>query len=190
MGYSQAGEHHVKQNEATRLNTGTLAMLLIVAVAVAAAAVSWWFHVRTTNRALALWGADRVQLIQLGSQVSLAQLGPDESAGVLLPDIDWQTIAWRDISHARGLIHLRQALVENRSFAWGKSDPVPRDDATIPWRYALRFGNGQSQMTVVLNETCDWMLIPADGRRLSTEPIASGLVTFFTEQFAGPTTDE
>jgi len=181
----------VKRDDATRLNTGTLAMLLIVAVAVAAASFSWWFRARATSRALALWGAKRVELIQTGQRVSLARFGrADQPSGVPLQDVDWQNIAWRDISHARGLIHLRQALVEDRSFAWEKSGPAPNDDETILWRYALRFGDGQSQMTVVLSDTCDWLLIPADGRRVSTEPIATGLTTFFAEQFDEPAPDE
>ena len=106
--------------------SGKLVIVSIVVLALGAAYFSWWYRIQATDRALAMWGVDRAGLIQRGKQVQALRLSPraasdDQPAGEVI-EVEGQTLLvaeQQDISAARGLLHLRQALLENRSYDAG-----------------------------------------------------------------------
>jgi hypothetical protein len=162
-------------------NTGTLLVAGIFVVALLAAGASWWFRFAATHRAVQFWGPEAAGLIRDAPVVELIVRADDT---LLITDN-------RDISHARGLVHLRNALLEDHSFAWPPRDDVP--DAN--WEWALAFSDPSRAAKVMIRFSSDCRLAsrvvldpgPSTGaddqsaRAISCEPIADGLRTFLAE---------
>lgn len=171
---------------------GKLIILLMLGTAVAMAGFAWTFQYMRGREVLRLWGADAAQLIRVdASEIELLVLSPaaetaaaDAAANATL-DVAGQTlhVAQRvDISKARGLIHARQALIEDASFDW----KLARGDCTPDWRYALEFRAGDRRAVIAIDMHCSRVrLLPGD-REASIAPIAEGLEKFIVEQLAPP----
>jgi hypothetical protein len=146
--------------------SGKLVILAILAVAVVAAGTSWWFRYKATRRAAEFWGAEGSQLIRDAPVVLLGRRG--------------QTA---DISQARGLTHLRNALLEDRSFNWDSTTFGKMDN---DWAWALTFHDAASNKTLTIAVFNDFRCIAPfemnEGvRPISCEPIAAGLREMFAE---------
>lgn len=114
--------------------------LLLLAVALAAFAV--WFQWRQTRRCLRFYGPVAARSIQAAPRVELWRLAVDPATGRLV------AADRRDISKARGLVHLRRGLVEDANFAW-----EPTDAGRLPvtaWDIALAFFDETAGRPVVL----------------------------------------
>ena len=72
---------NVTNQSQPRRISGTLVIVGIVVLALGAASLSWWYRVQATDRALAMWGADRARLIQRGEQVQVLRLSPCAARG-------------------------------------------------------------------------------------------------------------
>jgi hypothetical protein len=162
-------------------SSGKLAILSILALAFAAATASWWFRYTVTHRAAEFWGPQAAQLIRDAPYVKLYQVDPPvpfpQSSRDAAELIDQG--AAHDASQARGLIHLRNALLQDRSYDW---PPQPLDP-NAQWQWALRFGSGPSSGSAILWFSPDWKYVAQSGRNevLSCQPIAGGLNEFFGE---------
>ena len=79
----------------------------------------------------------------------------------------------RDISNAPGLLHLRNALLEDRSFKW----PAEYVDPDASWRWALVFRNQSGDTATLLSRErlAIRRYASTDEYILSCEPIAAGL---------------
>ena len=85
------------------------------------------------------------------------------------------------VSSARGLLHMRNALLEDRSFQWNR-DQTPSHDQ-VQWRWILVFMSPQGGESVYLSTDCDY-LMKDDFRVLSCQPIAAGLAEMVDEMVA------
>ena len=171
-------------------NSGKLLILAMLLVGLLAAGTSWWFRYSATHRAAKFWGPQAARLIRESPKVELLQLelgggGHSVSGTLRLADEASNVLAARDVSTARGMTHLRTALLENRSF---DSFRKPADQAP-KWRWALRF-HDHSSATILFNEDCTATTAypseasrnhPSDGVIASCEPIAAGLREVFAE---------
>jgi hypothetical protein len=169
--------------------SGKLVILAIVAVALAAAGTSWWFRYRATSQAAQFWGTHRVRLIRDASIVELCAVSelPDKEEWVRLKRTDQLKQIDRrakDITGARGLTHLRNALLEDRSFDWeGPESRVPER-----WGYILIFREqrtARASTYVMFSEDATMVTgsHPPTWRVLSCKPIAAGLREMFAELF-------
>jgi hypothetical protein len=166
--------------------TGKYLIIGVFAVALTAAAMSWWIRYDTTHRAAEFWGAEASTLIRDAPHVSLV-VNPQKSDKKII-----------DVSHARGLLHLRSALLEDHSFVWTeaeKSKPHLNDDLSHWW---LIFSDPTSQRIVFIgfSEDCGQAIRITpnahgmqEGTTLSTEPIAAGVREMFAEFSAMPATN-
>ena len=187
--------------------SGKIVIVTIVVLALGAASFSWWFRVQATDRALALWGADRARLIQRGERVQALRFSSraahDDGSVDNEPDgngpageaimVGGQTLLvteQKDISAARGLVHLRQALIEDRSF--DLSSPSDQEKARVQenseWAFGLRFTDGRSAVLLLFARGFEQMAVVEDGQvesviSVAKDPTAAGLATFFAEQF-------
>lgn len=131
-----------------RIGNGRLGSWLvagIVAVAAALAAFALWFQWQQTRRCLAVYGPEAAGHIQSADRVELWELDPQVAIGRIEP------LERRDISAAKGLVHLRRGLVEDANFAW-TNDPVAHA-STRSWRAAIAFiptAAGDGDGTVLL----------------------------------------
>lgn len=103
----------------------------IVLLAAALAAFAVWFQWHQTRRCLALHGPERARAIQTAPRVELWRLVVEPQAGRPM------VMERQDISHARGLVHLRRGLVEDANFEW-THPPGDRLPAAA-WDEALAF---------------------------------------------------
>jgi hypothetical protein len=178
-------------------NSGKLVILGILGVALASAAASWWFRYSATHWAARFWGPETVRLIRDAPIVQFIELRrattsdeQDPMHGTLWFDGNqhFQVVSRRDISHAPGLLHLRNALLEDRSYI----EATDYGLLSIDWRWGLSFvGSGAgSPRTIWFSDDCRLALQQGDGREpdrvVAVEPIAAGLSTMFVELSAEP----
>ena len=164
------------------MNRGKLVILGILGAAIFAAGIAWWFQFHQGHQALAFWGGETARTIRLAKPVwaqRIVRLGDVWATGPLLT-VDgesYQIQSSREITKARGLVHARQALIQNLSFDWSDSGTTNDTD----WTFAIRFGE-TDQETLLLDLT---------NRRIRHKQrpqwvglkIADGLEVFLSEQF-------
>lgn len=170
--------------------SGKWVILGILAVALAAAGGSWIFRYNATHRAVEFWGPQAAQLIRDAPTVLLRRL-PDETKPTPTPQLrDKSTFydfmasapAPIDISSAHGLVHFRNALLEDRSYRWPEAAVGPEDR----WRWAMTFrSKDDRELTLIFSsdlhavtKDCPSVETP---RKLNCEPIARGLEEMFVE---------
>jgi hypothetical protein len=173
--------------------SGKLVIVGIVSVAVLAAAISWFFRYNATHRTAMFFGPEAVALIRDAPQVTLIRL-PLLSLGALACDPNPQVTLDKntyDISEAHGLVHLRNALLEDHNYRWpeGSEKPAPKT-AHLAQYWVLHFGDREHGKAEILEFTEDcrqaWQtrLLPNgkyEPTPISTEPMAKGLREMFAE---------
>lgn len=160
--------------------SGVLAAVLLLAIGVAAAGIAWWNTRSHTRRTLDFWGSEAALLIRDAPRVTAGRVEVKQHAK------DIAVLQQRDISRAKGLVHLRHALLDDRSFAWAAN---PNKDESIG--YSLKFAGETSELTVyfsgdfsrleVLLGKDDARSLDRDRVSLSTEPISQGLRHYFSD---------
>jgi hypothetical protein len=138
---------------------------------VIAAGTSWWFRYTATSRAVRFWGPQAARLIRDASTVEIHEYGSQSDVDSMTP------VNRRDISHAPGLVHFRNALLEDHSFRWPAKFARPGQ-----WQWGFVFRDEAGNAATVYF-TGDWEHVgSADHeRKLSCEPIATGLAKFVEE---------
>lgn len=164
--------------------SGKLVIIGILAIALAAAATSWWFRYSATSQVVKLWGPNTVRLIRDAPIVELYQLTSATEPPPPHQSFRGPVLADRhDISTARGLTHLRNALLEDRSYRWTESVPT----AGVQWNRALLFRSSRAGDDALLCFSSDWKYVRSEVPAfvvVSCEPIAGGLATMFNELIA------
>jgi len=168
--------------------TGVYTTSALLLLGVVAAAVAWSYNFRETNQALQAWGPSGVRLIRDAKHVTYVRLAEPATPGDLTqhasrhPKTDHQ-----DISRAKGLLHLRRALLDDRSFHW----QLDTDLADVRFAHVLAFHDGKLSQSVFF--TKDWGILafhrideagdgpPPSPVVCSVQPIAQGLRTFFDD---------
>lgn len=175
----------IDRSSTRRSDAGKLVSVAILTVALAAAAFAWWYQYQHGRRALEYWGAEGAVLIRRAPQVELWRLAPsptqptgENAAGERI--LGRILLDQRDITHARGLVHARQALISDASYRWNAAPAPPEPD----WDYALRFHDGSRRATVVLDLDEGYARAPAQSTPLQLGPtITQGLRRFLADQF-------
>lgn len=166
--------------------------MAILAVALTGAAISWYFRYKATHRAAEFWGPKAARLIRDATHIELFKLAPstrtDTSDTTLkLRGEIYAIVAPAEVSAARGMTHLRNALLEDVSFdAFGLgSEQVPPHY----WRWVLYFRDntdGQS-VSVLFSDDCSRATLKnGNGATADCEPIAKGLREMFDEFISAP----
>lgn len=161
--------------------SGKLVIIGILTVALASAAASWWFRYAATHRAAEFWGPRTAELIRDAPIVELYQLTPPAAFAQSSSRTAWflDSADARDVSSAPGLIHLRNALLEDRSYRW---PPQPmHSEHRCRWVLLFR-GEPQSEAAMLLFSP-EWKHVrtPERNEILSCQPIADGLAKMLGE---------
>jgi hypothetical protein len=163
-------------------SSGKLVIVGILTIALASAAASWWFRYSATHRAAEFWGPEVSHLIRDAPIVRLCRLKSAENEiHASAARIERGTAHCADVRQAKGLTHLRNALLEDRSFHWSK-----RADADKTWRWALVFRDDERRLECILlfSDDGSQVTVPPAGGVLSCSPISSGLLEMFHEMAA------
>lgn len=118
---------------------GTRLVIGLMLLGLAAAATGIWFQWQQTRRCLAFYGGPASRRISAAATVELWTLAPGSTSGRL------RLVGRKDVSRARGLVHLRRGLVEDANFSWTDgSDPTGAPASRLPdagWSCALAFSD-------------------------------------------------
>lgn len=185
-------------------NSGKLLIITMFLAALAAAATSWWFRYEATHQSAKFWGPEAARLIRDASTVELLTLqqadktrSADSSTDISAPSAItyghkiWTITTIRNVSTAPGLTHLRNALLEDRSFNWGETESTGSED----WTTALAFRgpDAADSLLILFGDGFEQALKHGPGREsfrmLSTQPIAAGLaetINDWSQQPASP----
>jgi hypothetical protein len=163
-----------EQSAPANSKSGKLLILAVFAVGLAAAAASWWFRYAATHRAAEFWGPTAVRLIRDAPRVTLRTDSTQDEP--------------LDISDHKGITHLRNALLEDRSYDW-TAVGLPDTD----WANSLVFERSEGaepRVVVLFSPDFQWAANgsagdPAD-HAISTQPIADGLAKFFASESDAP----
>ncbi|MCA9262239.1 MAG: hypothetical protein KDA60_00260 [Planctomycetales bacterium] len=175
------------------MQSGKYLTIGIVVISALAAGFAWLHHRTHGARALQFWGGEAAFLIRTAPEVrafSLRRVDADsvEADGEPpLPtwEIDasaWRATAERDISQARGLVHVRQALIEDTSYRWDVESEQPEAD----WTHALEFSDPARHASIlVLADLTHGLVRLQQGSSVAApnEQVTRGLETFCREQF-------
>jgi hypothetical protein len=160
--------------------SGKLVIVSILFVAIVAAGVSWGFRFYATHRAAGFWGPQAARLIRNSTTVKLSRI--DRS-----PDGTVNPNTTRDVSNAHGITHLRNALLEDKSFDWLADNAAPNVEAA--WRLQFVGDSPNEIAEVFFTADLNYTFHPVAGhqiRGVSCAPISAGLLELFTEMTAGP----
>lgn len=162
----------------------------VFGLALVGAVGSWLFRYYATHQAARFWGAKSAVLIRDAPQVDFYFLVNGEATlndADLLEKLTQPGVCSKvDVSRGRGIVHLRNALLEDRSFDWQMtpaapppagwmlrfSDPTTKDEAWIAFATGSNF--------------CRLLGADQDAEIVSCEPIARGLTEVFNEFSAVP----
>jgi hypothetical protein len=170
--------------------SGKLIIFGIVLLALTGAGASWLFRYSATRRAAEFWGSNVIQLIRDAPEVNLVRLeATDETKELPMHFRLWSSgkqvkaAEFFDVSEARGLTHLRNALLEDRSYSW----PPRAISESMDWRWMLGFRDESHSKRAFILFTADCAhtaLLDSDFNVISCQPIAHGLSTMFAEYAA------
>ena len=168
---------------------GKHVIIFIFGTALVAAIFAWSFQYMRGRRILELWGTDNARLIRVeGEQIQLLSLSSDVDESMparpeplVLYGESFTVVDAIEISNAPGIIHARQALIEDASFQWEK----PRADCQPDWQYALEFRQKQRVATILLDMHCERAKLLENGNEAAIHPkIFAGWRKFIDEQLA------
>jgi hypothetical protein len=177
--------------------SGKWLIIFIFGTALAMAIFAWSFQYLRGRRVLELYGpdaarlirvdADRVQLLQLGDAADTESSSDTET--LELDNQHWPIVDTIDISRARGLLHARQALIEDSSYAWNQPEE-DCGDGQSQWAFALRFAQGNKPVTIAFDVGCGRLrLIETGAEAPLAEHFVRGMQTFAKEQLPAKSTD-
>lgn len=166
-------------------NSGKLLIITMFIAALTAAATSWWFRYEATHHTAQFWGPEGARLIRDAPTVELLALQPTVTATddanspeeIHLGTAAWIITARHDISAAHGLVHLRNALLEDNSFNWSQNSIPP--DFTCHTALLFRDPDTSEPLPILLSSDFQLLQTLPPGekslRTVSCGPIAAGL---------------
>jgi hypothetical protein len=164
--------------------SGTKLVIAIGGFALTLGAVSWWYRYETAHRVTQFWGPEAAELIEERSNVLglMLEAVPEgdpttEDAGTIFDHRRYSTPLRVNLTNARGMVHLRHALMTDSSYLWIKQPVAPSS-----WRCALKFHKNNRYVFVLLNEDFTTLGKSVDSlpvEIISCQPMAETLREYF-----------
>jgi hypothetical protein len=164
----------------TTEKSGKPLIIGVLVLGLAAAAAAWWFRYSTTHKAVEFWGSQAAVLIRDAPRVTLrSDAASTDAEGTAEPDVA------RDISQAKGLLHLRNAFLEDRNYDWTAKGP-----ADTNWGKSLVFERSEGaepRVVVLFSPDFKWVgngsaADPAKAAVATSASFAAGLEKFFADE--------
>jgi hypothetical protein len=149
---------------------GKFVVIGIIGLILVIAGGAWLYRYNLTHRAVRFWGPEATSLIRDASTVTLfehpiATPRTLESQGILNSGASAAETAAAvqkhfsesaiDVSNARGLVHLRNALLEDANYIWPAGSDVTSNPAEVINYWWLSFHDPNTGKTVTLWFTKD-----------------------------------
>jgi len=156
------------------MNQGKIVVGVAVVLGICAGLAGYWWNYRIGHRALAFWGQENARLIRLAPKVEYLEVIPTTMPGT---KNNWQVKT--DLSQARGLIHLRNAILSDDQFSWDRGTTC-----VLEPNIALRFTDGTSECTLYFD--LEHTAVYADKQQgqdvLTLGPLAKSLEQFLARE--------
>ncbi len=127
---------------------GKYAVVAMLTVGLVFASFGWWWNLQRSKRTLEFWGPEAAQIIRQGPKVTALRLTDDATSSIVL-DVtklpNSLVSEQKEISTVPGLLHARNSLLDDASFAW--ETPPPNEPR---WTHALQFENAQQLRVTIL----------------------------------------
>ena len=161
--------------------SGKKLVLALTALAMVAGVLSWWYQFNSSHRTTRFWGPQLASLIARPSHVEVREVASGEP-------LSWKALesgradSAIDLSQARGMVHLRHALMSDRNYQWGRQV----DGTAVPWRWCLHWSDETAHGVVLLS--ADFAVLgkvqPSKKHvdAISCQPMAESLRQYFQEQ--------
>lgn len=141
----------------SRAISGKYAIVAVAFVAFAGSGYAWLYLRGLQHAPLEFWTPNAAKAILNAKRVEALRLGPVDGEGLgevlELPGGRRRVVAVVDASSARGLIHIRHALIHRETFM--DFDVAPAEP--VAWEFALRF--------VTLGEIAEQVIVVFDCQR-------------------------
>ncbi|MEX0819815.1 MAG: hypothetical protein WD070_09475, partial [Pirellulaceae bacterium] len=150
------------------LNQGKLVIVFIFGLSAVMGGYAWWHHFTQGRRCVELWGAETGELIRYAARVEVLQLEPGDTTATDLLYVQakpYAIVAQKDITGTQGLVHARQALIEDASFLWQADLSGP-----ATWQYVLRFTDGDKQVSVAIDSDTGRVRLVGTDRQAVLKP--------------------
>ncbi len=150
------------------MNQGKLVIIFIFGLSAVMGGYAWWHHYTQGRRCVEFWGATAGEMIRYAPQVEVIKLVPSETDvpdTIQILDESLAVVARKDITNTPGLVHARQAFIEDASFLW---ETVPEGRSN--WQYALRFTEGDQQINVAIDCDQGRVLLVGTDRQATLKP--------------------
>ncbi len=160
--------------------------MLVLGLALAGLAIG--VRYRAGDRALEYWTPPVALLIAEAPNVELWELAPAlaEKAptrpAVQIDGAAWHVAKVRDLSHAAGFSHARQALLEDTGYDWEK----PPDPGAKAWQYAVHFEDQGNQAVLLFDLEGGRAALVGRDEVVSIAPLAPRLRIFFDDVRSRP----
>ncbi|MCA9120874.1 MAG: hypothetical protein H6822_31730 [Planctomycetaceae bacterium] len=131
------------------MNQGKLIIVFIFGLSAVMGGYAWWHHYTQGRRCVEFWGAKNGESIRYSPRVEVLKLTPAVTTDadlVQIGDDSYSIVCQRDITATPGLVHARQALIEDASYIW-EAEINGHDD----WHYVLQFTDDQKQVRVAFD---------------------------------------
>jgi hypothetical protein len=170
----------------TAFNPGKLAVAGILLLAVGLAGFAWLWNWQRTVQCREFYGGEGANLIRTATQIeglTLSGLYDDESQEqIAVGSGAFEIVGRKDLSRANGFIHARTALLDDSSYRW---DDRTTGDCQPEFLYAVRFREGERQITLAFDFGCPHVWVVETQRQITLAPkIADGWQSFLKRQMA------
>ena len=131
----------------SQTSPGTRLVVGLLGLGLTAAGLGIWFQWQQTRRCLEFYGVEAAGQISRAPRVELWSLRPLAGHGHTGRLAATQR---RDISTAKGLVHLRRGLVEDANFIWSKPPGADQPLPDAAWDVAFAFQDDSGERGILL----------------------------------------
>jgi len=169
--------------------SGTKLVLILAGLALTAGVTSWLYRYEAAHQATTFWGVEAARLIAQPAEAEVFVLTVPGAEGIAEEGVElldlgrkYQPGEAKGLTNARGMVHLRHALMSDGSYEWD----APVDPATVDWGWCLRFFDGEREVLVVLSEDLAVIGQVVVGGQTAVEayscrPLTESLQVYFTD---------
>jgi hypothetical protein len=163
--------------------SGKLVIVGILFVAFWAAGISWYFRYTATRKVLQFWGPVTATRIRDAPVVLLDPAGMLNAPTSPAANGNGNTKTI-DVSHAPGLTHFRNALLEDHNFIWGTLDKELPPDDTEFWSLVFQDPKTGKSSIIFMSDDCRYSASRDDDHRLHFVTVDTAMAKGLREMFA------